>query len=130
MDIRKYIGSLLTTHGSKIEEWLLAQQRQSIPFFYTSVDIRHAGFKIAPVDTNLFPAGFNILSLEARKIAVEQAKQYVQTYYPNAKTILIIGENHTRNRYYRRISLYFPVFCSRQAIGCSLLHQVLMRRCH
>jgi glutamate--cysteine ligase len=28
----------------------------------TSVDLRNAGFKLAPVDTNLFPGGFNNLN--------------------------------------------------------------------
>ena len=30
--------------------------------FYASVDLRNAGFKLAPVDTNLFPGGFNNLN--------------------------------------------------------------------
>ena len=29
--------------------------------FYASVDLRNSGFKLAPVDTNLFPGGFNNL---------------------------------------------------------------------
>ena len=41
-----------------IYQWLQEQERAWTPF-YTSVDIRDAGFKIAVVDTNLFPAGFN-----------------------------------------------------------------------
>jgi glutamate--cysteine ligase len=45
-----------------IERWLRTQwQEHEIPF-YASVDLRNAGFKLAPVDTNLFPGGFNNLN--------------------------------------------------------------------
>ena len=38
-------------------EWM-----EHTPPFYTSVDLRNAGFKLAPVDTNLFPGAFNNLT--------------------------------------------------------------------
>ena len=46
---------------SKIEAWLREQFRKTPPPLMASVDLRVAGYKIAPVDTNLFPAGFNNL---------------------------------------------------------------------
>ena len=46
----------------EIERWLRTQwQEHQVPF-YASVDLRNAGFKLAPVDTNLFPGGFNNLN--------------------------------------------------------------------
>jgi len=44
-----------------IEQWFRKQWVASPAPFYTSVDLRNAGFKVAPVDTNIFPAGFNNL---------------------------------------------------------------------
>ncbi|MGT2492998.1 glutamate--cysteine ligase [Cupriavidus basilensis] len=41
--------------------------QEHTPPFYCSVDLRNAGFKLAPVDTNLFPGGFN--NLGARDVA-------------------------------------------------------------
>ena len=39
----------------QIEHWFRSQWAEySVPF-YASVDLRNAGFKLAPVDTNLFP---------------------------------------------------------------------------
>ncbi len=38
-----------------IERWFRLEWMEHTPPFYTSVDIRNAGFKLAPVDTNLFP---------------------------------------------------------------------------
>ena len=83
-----------------VTNWFDGKLGSHAPFFYTSVDIRDSGFKIAPVDTNLFPAGFNNLSKDAVKIAAEQAKTYLQKYHPNAKKIAILAENFSRNKFY------------------------------
>ena len=45
-----------------IERWFRLEWMEHTPPFYTSVDLRNAGFKLAPVDTNLFPGGFNNLN--------------------------------------------------------------------
>ena len=36
-----------------IERWFRMEWLEHTPPFYTSVDLRNAGFKLAPVDTNL-----------------------------------------------------------------------------
>ena len=45
-----------------IERWLRTQWLEHTIPFYSSVDLRNSGFKLAPVDTNLFPGGFNNLN--------------------------------------------------------------------
>ena len=47
-----------------IERWFRLEWQEHTPPFYCSVDLRNAGFKLAPVDTNLFPGGFNNLAPE------------------------------------------------------------------
>ena len=83
-----------------IESWFEARWREVAPPFYASVDLRNARFKLAPIDTNLFPAGFNNLKPEfhpgcARAIRIETEK-----LCPNARGVLVVPENHTRNQYY------------------------------
>jgi glutamate--cysteine ligase len=68
--------------------------------FYTSVDIRNAGFKLAPVDTNLFPGGWNNLTPEMLPLAVQAAMAAIEKICPEARNLLIIPENHTRNSFY------------------------------
>jgi hypothetical protein len=70
------------------------------PPFYTSVDIRNAGFKLAPVDTNLFPGGWNNLTKEMLPLAVQAAMAAIEKICPEARNLLIIPENHTRNTFY------------------------------
>ena len=45
-----------------IEYWFRTQWLEHAVPFYASVDLRNSGFKLAPVDTNLFPGGFNNLN--------------------------------------------------------------------
>ena len=70
------------------------------PPFYTSVDVRNAGFKLAPVDTNLFPAGFNNLTVEMLPLAVQAAMAAIEKICPEAKNLLLIPEKQTRNTFY------------------------------
>ena len=85
---------------STLEHWLRSQwQDRSVPF-YCSVDLRNAGFKLAPVDTNLFPGGFNNLSPEFTSLAVQAAMAAVDKVCPDAEGILLVPENHTRNSFY------------------------------
>ncbi|NBX03389.1 MAG: glutamate--cysteine ligase [Alphaproteobacteria bacterium] len=91
---------LSETRHDDIERWLSARRKEASPFFYTSVDLRHSGLRLAPVDTNLFPAGFNNLSPAARVRASKVIARLLAEQYPSVKNVLIIPENHTRNLAY------------------------------
>ena len=85
---------------AQIERWFRMQWQEHTPPFYGSVDVRNAGYKIAPVDTNLFPGGFNNLSADMVPLAVIAAQAGVDKYCPDARNLLLIPENHTRNTFY------------------------------
>ena len=83
-----------------IEHWLRSKWREySVPF-YCSVDLRNSGFKLAPVDTNLFPGGFNNLNPEFIALCVQAVMTAVEKICPDAHSVLLIPENHTRNTFY------------------------------
>jgi len=83
-----------------IERWFRLEWQEHTPPFYCSVDLRNAGFKLAPVDTNLFPGGFNNLAPEMLPLAVQAAMAAIEKYCPDARNLLLIPENHTRNTFY------------------------------
>ncbi len=83
-----------------IERWFRLEWMEHTPPFYTSVDVRNAGFKLAPVDTNLFPGGFNNLTEEMLPLAVQAAMAAIEKICPEAKNLLLIPEKHTRNTFY------------------------------
>jgi glutamate--cysteine ligase len=85
---------------ANIEHWFRTQWLEHSAPFYASVDLRNAGFKLAPVDTNLFPGGFNNLNPDFLSLSVQAATVAVEKVCPEAHRLLIIPENHTRNIYY------------------------------
>ncbi len=98
--ILEQLDALLSSRGEEVEAWLESKKKHCSRLFYASVDIRHSGYKLAPVDTNLFPAGFNNLCPEGRKRAAMLARQFLNRCEGNAKRIVLIPENHTRNTRY------------------------------
>lgn len=90
----------LLNHRNDIEAWFRKEFKQTPAPFYASVDLRNAGYKLAPVDTNLFPAGFNNLHPDLRSLAVHAAQSAITQICPIADGILLIPENHTRNTFY------------------------------
>jgi glutamate--cysteine ligase len=83
-----------------IERWFRMFWQDHTPPFYGSVDLRNAGFKLAPVDMNLFPGGFNNLAEEMLPCAVQAAQAAIEHLCPDARNLLLIPERHTRNTYY------------------------------
>lgn len=95
-----YLEKKLLQQRIVIERWLRKQWRETPTPPYCSVDLRNAGFKIAPVDTNLFPAGFNNLNPAFMPLCIQAVQSMVEQTYPGCNRILLIPENHTRNQYY------------------------------
>lgn len=86
----------------KIEHWFRTQWLEHASPFYASVDLRNSGFKLAPVDTNLFPGGFNNLNPVFLPLGVQATMAAIEKICPEARRLLLIPENHTRNSYYLR----------------------------
>jgi len=94
------LESHLLERQADVECWLREQWLKTPAPFYASVDLRNSGFKLAPVDTNLFPAGFNNLNPAFMPLCVQAAQAAVERLCPKARRVLIIAENHTRNLFY------------------------------
>ena len=92
---RKFLES-----STQIEHWLRGQWQEYSPPFYSSCDLRNSGFKLAPVDTNLFPGGFNNLNSAFLPLCVQAAMVAIEKICPDARNLLLIPENHTRNQFY------------------------------
>ena len=76
-----------------IERWFRLEWMEHTPPLYASVDIRNAGFKLAPVDTNLFPGGWHNLSPDVLPLAVQAAQAAIEKICPEARNLLIVPEN-------------------------------------
>ncbi|HPR05856.1 MAG: glutamate--cysteine ligase [Zoogloeaceae bacterium] len=85
---------------TEIEQWFRSQWLETTPLFYGSTDLRNSGFKLAPVDLNLFPGGFNNLNDVFLPLCVQAAQSAIERICPDARNVLLIPENHTRNQFY------------------------------
>jgi glutamate--cysteine ligase len=94
------IEGQLLENQALIEAWFRQQWVKTPAPFYASVDLRNAGFKLAPVDTNLFPAGFNNLNPAFMPLCVQAIQSIIERELPQACNILLVPENHTRNTFY------------------------------
>jgi len=83
-----------------IERWFRLEWMEHTPPFYSSVDVRNAGFKLAPVDTNLFPDGWNNLTPEMLPLAVQAAMAAIEKICPEARNLLVVPESNPRNSFY------------------------------
>ena len=90
----------LLASQTDIEHWLRGQWQDHTAPFYCSVDLRNSGFKLAPVDTNLFPGGFNNLNPDFHPLCVQAAMAAFEKICPDARGMVLVPENHTRNQFY------------------------------
>jgi glutamate--cysteine ligase len=88
------------------DEWekvnaYIAKAQEGLPIpFYSSVDIRESREKYAPVDHNMYPAGFNNLCSADLRDAAPVVKATLSKINSTAKTVGIIPESHTKNLMY------------------------------
>lgn len=111
LQTKSKIAQSLFTHRREAQQWFDQKFSEFPASFYCSVDIRDSGEKVAPVDCNLFPAGFNNicdLDLESAapifKSQIEKMAKLRSVVLP--EKILIIPENHTENKFYLE-NLYY-----------------------
>lgn len=90
----------IISRQAEIEAWFRRKWQTHRPPFYGSVDIRNAGYKMASIDMNLFPGGFNNLNPNFIPLASIAAQDAVERACETARSILLIPENHTRNTFY------------------------------
>ena len=83
-----------------IERWFRLEWMEHTPPFYSAVDVRNAGFKLAPVDTHLFPGGWEYLTPQMMPLAVQAAMAAIEKICPEARNLLVVPEHPTRNPSY------------------------------
>ncbi len=101
----KLMAEQIHRNQKEINEWYMSYASKYAPPFYCSVDLRDSGHKIVPVDSNLFPAGFNNICPEDLRTAPVLLKKQIDSILsqfgrPNHQRVLIIPESHTQNAYY------------------------------
>ena len=83
-----------------IERWFRLEWMEHTPPLYCAVDIRNAGFKLAPVDTDLFPRGWHNLSDDVLPLAVQAGQAAIEKICPEARNLLIVPASGKPSSFY------------------------------
>jgi glutamate--cysteine ligase len=86
-------------HWNEVNAWLDQRQAQLPQPLTSSVDIRESDFKFAPVDHNMYPAGFNNLCSKDLLHCSDRFKEVFDQTGP-VKVVGLIPESHTKNKFY------------------------------
>ncbi|MCE3013463.1 MAG: glutamate--cysteine ligase, partial [Proteobacteria bacterium] len=92
-ELERFVAENWTALNRQIDLW---QSEYEQPI-YSSVDIRESSRKYAPVDHNLYPAGWNnVCSKDLKKAAA----LFRQTLSESIIRIALLPESHTKNKWY------------------------------
>lgn len=94
------LEDFIINEWQKVNEYICTKS-QGLPIpIYSSVDVRESKTKYAPVDHNMYPAGFNNVCKIDLKNCGSAFKTAFSKISTEAKHIAIIPESHTKNLYY------------------------------
>ena len=96
-DLLNQLRPRLEENRELLAEWF-KQKRSEYPIpLYGSVDIRDSGWKIAAVDVNAFPAGFNNIEKEDLQRLIGPIRNWLDNEHPSSQLVLLWPESNTRN---------------------------------
>ena len=113
---KKHLASKIQKHRQEIYEWYGKTAKLAPPPFYCSIDLRDSGYKIVPVDSNLYPAGFNNICSDDIRAAPAVIREKINGMLEGlastgVKKVLILPESHTTNTHYIENLWYLSQIC-------------------
>jgi len=101
MNPKEHLATRIIARASELEAWHGRHASLAPPPFYCSLDLRDSGHKVVPVDSNLFPAGFNNICPDDRLASKPILKRAIERMLgAHGRKILILPEAHTSNGWY------------------------------
>jgi glutamate--cysteine ligase len=100
MKLKEKLHKVFLEKEDIISEWFSGKIASGDYPFYCSFDIRESDHKLAPVDANMFPAGFNNICQADREAMGELLEKCAEFKKLNLNTIAVFCEEHTNNPYY------------------------------
>lgn len=102
---KRIIVEGIKNNREALNQWFCSRAKDFPPPFYCSVDLRDSGHKIVPVDSNLYPAGFNNICPDDLRTSPAIFRAQIDSLLkalgqPVPTKVLILPESHTSNRFY------------------------------
>jgi len=122
---KKLLTRQLLAHRQELMAWYQELCKDAPPPFYTSMDLRDSGYKIAPVDSNLFPAGFNNLCPEDQRTSPQVMREQLDRVasrlgIARIERVAILPETNTRNTFYLDNLFSLSQLISRAGVDCKI----------
>ena len=94
------LEQFLCNNWDAINQWIDNEQSKLSQPLTSSVDVRESKTKYAPVDHNMYPAGFNNICSKDLLHCADRFKETFDQINPKIKRIGLLPESHTKNKYY------------------------------
>ncbi len=108
-----YVDRLFWQHSESIEAWFDMAWQEVKPVFHSSIDLRYAAFKIAPIDTNIFPADFHHLSETSKERARNSIKLILAANgLITGNALFIIANEIVHDDYFINVQALVSLFTS------------------
>lgn len=122
---KRHVAHQIQKNRSTLWDWQSQISRQFPPPFYCSVDLRDSGYKIVPVDSNLYPAGFNNICPDDLRAAPAIVRSQIAALASRMEKdlpekILILPESHTSNTFYLENLYYLNLMIQEAGFETSL----------
>ena len=96
IELEQYICA----HWDEINKWIDSEQSKLPQPLTSSVDIRESKFKFAPVDHNMYPAGFTNICNKDLLNCADHFREAFDAIRPGIKKVGLLPESHTKNKFY------------------------------
>ncbi len=100
VNTKQEIEQFICHNWNAVNKWIDDTQKEVCQPLTSSVDVRESKTKYAPVDHNMYPAGFNNLCNKDLLNCADHFKERFEKVKPGLKRVGILPESHTKNKYY------------------------------
>ena len=97
---KEELENFVTNNWDQINAFIDKMQSELTMPLYTSVDVRESSTRFAPVDNNLYPAGFNNICSLDLNVCSDRIKAAILQKNSHCQKVAIIPESHTKNKFY------------------------------
>jgi glutamate--cysteine ligase len=97
---KEQLEKFLCESWDDVNKWIDAAQAKWPQPLTSSVDVRESRLKFAPVDHNMYPAGFNNICNKDLLNCSDKFRTAFDKIKSGAKRIGLLPESHTKNKYY------------------------------
>lgn len=97
---KQELEQFICHHLNDINDWIDKEQKSLPQPLTSSVDVRESRTKFAPVDHNMYPAGFNNLCSKDLLNCADHFRERLNEIKPNLRRLGLLPESHTKNKYY------------------------------